>query len=95
MKKLRHKEILHHAEEDWEDPEQREDPKNIEPDLPFSMQTRQSDPERPAKKYNPYRYDLIAYRMDEPVPLGVVERNDVRPHENQSQALFRTKTVRV
>ena len=64
MKKLRHEEILHHAEEDWEDPEQREDPKNIEPDLPFSMQTRQSVPERPAKKYNPYRYDLIAYRMD-------------------------------
>ena len=64
MKKLRHEEILHHAEEDWEDPEQREDPKNIKPDLPFSMQTRQSGPERPAKKYNPYRYDLIAYRMD-------------------------------
>ena len=36
-------ETLSYAEEDWEKPEQIEVPKSIEPDLPFSMQTRQSD----------------------------------------------------
>ena len=28
------------AEEDWLDPEQMEVPKNVEPDLPFTIQTR-------------------------------------------------------
>ena len=45
-------ETLPYAEEDWENPEQIEVPKNIEPDLPFTMQTRQSDKTRTAKKYN-------------------------------------------
>ena len=42
------------AEEDWQDPEQMEVPKNLEPDLPFAIQTRQSDRTRLTKKYNPY-----------------------------------------
>ena len=46
-------ETLPYAEEDWEDPEQIEVPKNLEPDLLFLMQTRQSDGTRPAKKYHP------------------------------------------
>ena len=33
--------ILPYAEEDWQDPEQMEVPKNLEPDLPFTIQTRQ------------------------------------------------------
>ena len=33
-------ETLPYAEEDWEKTEQIEVPKNMEPDLPFSMQTR-------------------------------------------------------
>ena len=36
-------ETLPYAEEDWHDPEQMEVPKNLEPDLPFAIQTRQSD----------------------------------------------------
>ena len=36
-------ENLPYAEEDWQDPEQMEVPKNLEPDLPFMIQTRQSD----------------------------------------------------
>ena len=33
-------ETLPYAEEEWQDPEQTEVPKNLEPDLPFTMQTR-------------------------------------------------------
>ena len=36
-------ETLPYAEEDWQDPEQTEVPKNLEPDLPFTIQTQQSD----------------------------------------------------
>ena len=36
-------ETLPYAEEDWQDPEQIEVPKNLESDLPFTMQTRQND----------------------------------------------------
>ena len=39
-------ETLPFAEEDWQDPEQREVLKNTEPDLFFTMQTRQGDRER-------------------------------------------------
>ena len=45
-------ENLPYAEEDWEDPEQREIPKSTRRDLPLTMQTHQSNRERPAKKYN-------------------------------------------
>ena len=43
-------ETLPYAKEDWQDPEQREAPKNLEPDLPFTIQTRQSDGTKPRKK---------------------------------------------
>ena len=39
-------------------------PKNLEPDLPFTMQTRQSDGTRPRKKYNPYGDDFVVDRID-------------------------------
>ena len=47
-------ETLPYAEEDWQDPEQREVPKNFEPDLPLTIQTQQNDRTRPGKRYNPY-----------------------------------------
>ena len=52
-------ETLPYAEEDWQDPEQIEVPKNLEPDLPFTIQTRQKDGTRPRKKYNPYGDDFV------------------------------------
>ena len=57
-------EILPCAEEDWQDPEQREVPKNLEPDLPFTIQTRQNDRTRFKKKYNPYGDDFVVDRID-------------------------------
>ena len=57
-------ETLPYAEEDWQDPEQIEVPKNLEPDLPFTMQTLQSDGTRPRKKYNPYGDDFVVDRID-------------------------------
>ena len=36
-------ETLPYAEEDWQDPEQRKVPKNLEPDLPFTIQTEWQD----------------------------------------------------
>ena len=57
-------ETLPYAEEDWQDPEQTEVPKNLEPDLLFTMQTRQSDGTRPRKKYNPYSDDFVVERID-------------------------------
>ena len=57
-------ETLPYAEEDWQDPEQMEVPKNLEPDLPFTIQTRQSDRTRFTKKYNPYGDDFVVDRID-------------------------------
>ena len=57
-------ETLPSAEEDWQDPEQTEVPKNLEPDLPFTLQTRQGDGRRPRKKYNRYGEDSVVDRMD-------------------------------
>ena len=57
-------ETLPYAEEDWENPEHIEVPKNMEPYLPFTMQTRQSDRTRPEKKYNPYGNDFVVDRID-------------------------------
>ena len=57
-------ETLPYAEEDWQDPEQTEVPKNLEPDLPFTLQTRQSDGRRPRKKYNRYGDDFVVDRID-------------------------------
>ena len=57
-------ETLPYAEEDWQDPEQMEVPKNLEPDLPFTIQTRQNDGTRPKKKYNPYGDDFVVDSLD-------------------------------
>ena len=57
-------ETLPYAEEDWQDPEQMEVPKNLEPDLPFTIQTRQNDGTRPRKNYNPYGDDFVVDRID-------------------------------
>ena len=57
-------EILPDAEEDWQDPEQGEAPKNLETDLPFTIQTRQNDGTRPRKKYNPYGEEFLVDRID-------------------------------
>ena len=57
-------ETLPYSEEDWQDPEQMDVPKNLEPDLPFTIQTRQSDRTRLTKKYNPYGDDFVRDRID-------------------------------
>ena len=56
-------ETLPYAEEDWQDPEQMEVFKNLEPDLPFTIQTRQNDRTRSKKKYNPYGDDFVVDRI--------------------------------
>ena len=55
-------ETLPYAEEDWRDPEQIEVPKNLQPGLPFALQTRHSDRKRVTNKYNPYGDDFIEDR---------------------------------
>ena len=57
-------ETLLYTEEDWQDPEQIEVPKNLEADLPFAIQTRQSDRTRLTKMYNPYGDDFVVDRID-------------------------------
>ena len=66
-----------YAEEDWQNPEQIEVPKNLEPDLPFTMQTRQSDGTRPRKKYNPYGDNFVVDRID----LKKIREEVVGPEE--------------
>ena len=56
-------ETLLYAEEDWQDPEQREVPMNLDPDLPFTIQTRQNNRTRSKKKYNPYGDDFVVDRI--------------------------------
>ena len=57
-------ETLPYAEEDWQDLEQMEVSKNLEPDLPFLIQTRPSERTRLKKKYNPYGDDFVVDRID-------------------------------
>ena len=57
-------ETLLYAEEDWQDPEQVEVPKNLEPDLPFTIQTRQKDGTRSRKKYKSYGDHFVVDRID-------------------------------
>ena len=57
-------ETLPYAEEDWQDTEHREVPRNLELDLPFTIQTRQNDRTRSKKKYNPYGDDFVVDRID-------------------------------
>ena len=39
-------------------------PKNLEPDVPFTIQTRKSDRTRLTKKYNPHGDDFVVDRID-------------------------------
>ena len=55
---------LPYSQEDWESPKQIEVPKNMEPDLRFLMQTRQSDRAKPAKNYNPFGDNFVVERID-------------------------------
>ena len=57
-------EILPYTEEDWQDPEQMEVPKNLETDLPFTIQTRQNDRTITKKNYNPYGDVFVVDRID-------------------------------
>ena len=57
-------ETLRYAEEDWQDPEQMKVPKNLEPDPPFTIQTRHNDRTRSKKKYNPYGDVFVVDRID-------------------------------
>ena len=57
-------ETLPYTEDDWQDPEQMEVPKNLEPDNSFTIQTRQSERTRFTKKYNPYGDDFVVDRME-------------------------------
>ena len=57
-------ETLPYAEEDWQDTEQMEVPQSLEPDLPFTIQTRQSDRTTFTKKDNPYGDDFVEDRND-------------------------------
>ena len=50
-------ETLPYAEEDWNCPEQTEIAKGVQPDFPFTMETRQNK-----KKYNPYGEDFVIDR---------------------------------
>ena len=57
-------ETLPYAEEDWKDREQMDVAKILEPDLTFTIQTRQNDRTRPKKKYNPQGDDFVVDRID-------------------------------
>ena len=50
---------LPYAEEDWDCPEQTEIDKGVQPDFPFTMETRQSKKGRDKKKYNPCGEDFV------------------------------------
>ena len=45
-------------------PTQKRTGKNLQPDLSFAIQPRQSDRQRITKKYNPYGDDFIVDRID-------------------------------
>ena len=51
------------AEEDSDCPEQFESDKGVEPDFPFTMETRQSWKGRNKEKYNPYGEDFVIDRI--------------------------------
>ena len=57
-------ETLLYAKKDWQQPEQMQVPRNLEPDLPFTIQTRQNDRTRLTKEYNPYGDDFVVDRID-------------------------------
>ena len=56
-------ETLPYTEEDWDCPEQTEIDKGVEPDFPFTMETRQSKRGRNKKKYNGYGEEFVVDRI--------------------------------
>ena len=53
-------------------------PKNLEPDHPFTIQTRQSDRTRLTKKYNTYGDDFVVDRKDlKEIVEGVVGLEEI------------------
>ena len=64
-------ETLPYPKDNWQDHEQMEVLTNLEPDLPFAIQTRQSDRTRLTKKYNPFGDDFVVERID---PNKIVEK---------------------
>ena len=56
-------EVLPYGEEDWQDPEQREVPTNLEPDLRSRYRLVRMRI-RSKKKYNPYGDDFVVDRID-------------------------------
>ena len=54
---------LSYAKEDWDCPEQTEFDKGVQPDFPFTMETRQSKKGRNKTKYNPYGEDFVIDRI--------------------------------
>ena len=56
-------ETLPYAEEDWDCPEQTEIDKGVQPDIPFTMERRQSNKGRNKKKYSPYGQDFVVDRI--------------------------------
>ena len=56
-------ETLPYTEEDWDCPEQIEIDKGIQPDLPLTMEKRQSKRGKNKKKYNPYGEDFVVDRI--------------------------------
>ena len=76
-------ETLPYAEEDWQDPEHREVSKNLEPHLPFTIQTRQNDRTRSKKKYNPHGDDFVVDRIDLKKKVeGIVGLEDITVSED-------------
>ena len=56
-------ETLPYVEEDWNNPEQTEVDKEVEPDFPLTMETRHSKRGRYKKKCNPYGEDYVVDRI--------------------------------
>ena len=56
-------ETLPYAEKDWYCPEQTEIDEGVQPDFPFTMETRQSKKGRNKEKYNPYGEDFVIDRI--------------------------------
>ena len=54
---------LPYAEEDLDCPEQTKLDKGVEPDFPFTMETRQGKRGRNEKEYNPYGEDVVVDRI--------------------------------
>ena len=56
-------ESLPYAEEDWDCPKQTEIDKGVQPDFPFTMETRRGKKGGNKKRYNPYSEDFVIDRI--------------------------------